>query len=43
MLWFRVDDPEKAVIVVEHFRAAEQQVALATLRNAIGQHGLNEV
>jgi regulator of protease activity HflC (stomatin/prohibitin superfamily) len=43
VLWFRVDDPEKAVIVVENFRAAVQQVALTTLRNVIGQHDLDEV
>jgi regulator of protease activity HflC (stomatin/prohibitin superfamily) len=43
VLWFRVEDPEKAVIVVENFRAAVQQVALTTLRNVIGQHDLDEV
>ena len=43
VLWFRVDDPEKAVLVVENYRAAVQQVALTTLRNVIGQHDLDEV
>src|SRR6202051_4834896 len=43
VLWFRVSDPEKAVLTVENFRAAVQQVALTSLRNVIGQHDLDEV
>src|SRR5579862_1467376 len=43
VLWFRVTDPEKAVLTVENFRAAVQQVALTSLRNVIGQHDLDEV
>lgn len=43
VLWFRVQDPEKAVLTVENFRAAVQQVALTSLRNVIGQHDLDEV
>src|SRR6202167_5197143 len=43
VLWFRVEDPEKAILTVENFRAAVQQVALTSLRNAIGQHDLDEV
>lgn len=43
VLWFRVNDPEKAVLTVESFRAAVQQVALTSLRNVIGQHDLDEV
>src|SRR5271154_4665046 len=43
VLWFRVDNPEKAVLTVENFRAAVQQVALTGLRNVIGQHDLDEV
>jgi len=43
VLWFRVSDPEKAVLMVESFRAAVQQVALTSLRNVIGQHDLDEV
>src|SRR6202158_523015 len=43
VLWFRVDDPKKAVLTVESFRAAVQQVALTSLRNVIGQHDLDEV
>lgn len=43
VLWYRVSDPEKAVLKVENFRAAVQQVALTSLRNVIGQHDLDEV
>jgi regulator of protease activity HflC (stomatin/prohibitin superfamily) len=43
VLWFRVEDPEKAVLTVENFRSAVQQVALTSLRNVIGQHDLDEV
>ncbi len=43
VLWFRVSDPAKAVLTVENFRSAVQQVALTTLRNVIGQHDLDEV
>lgn len=43
VLWFRVHDPEKAVLTVENFRMAVQQVALTSLRNVIGQHDLDEV
>ena len=43
VLWYRVSDPEKAVLNVENFRAAVQQVALTSLRNVIGQHDLDEV
>jgi regulator of protease activity HflC (stomatin/prohibitin superfamily) len=43
VLWYRVEDPEKAVITVEDFRRAVQQLALTTLRNVIGQHDLDEV
>ena len=30
VLWFRVSDPEKAVLTVENFRVAVQQVALTS-------------
>jgi regulator of protease activity HflC (stomatin/prohibitin superfamily) len=43
VLWFRVADPEKAVLKVENFRSAVQQIALTSLRNVIGQHDLDEV
>jgi regulator of protease activity HflC (stomatin/prohibitin superfamily) len=43
VLWYRVQDPQKAVLTVEDFRRAVQQLALTTLRNVIGQHDLDEV
>jgi regulator of protease activity HflC (stomatin/prohibitin superfamily) len=43
VLWFRVSDPKQAVLTVENFRAAVQQVALTSLRNVIGQHDLDEI
>ena len=43
VLWYRVDDPRKAVLKVQDFRGAVQQLALTTLRNVIGQHDLDEV
>jgi regulator of protease activity HflC (stomatin/prohibitin superfamily) len=43
VLWYRVADPQKAVLTVEDFRRAVQQLALTTLRNVIGQHDLDEV
>src|ERR1019366_9427526 len=43
VLWYRVEDPQKAVLTVEDFRRAVQQLALTTLRNVIGQHDLDEV
>jgi regulator of protease activity HflC (stomatin/prohibitin superfamily) len=43
VLWFHVEDPKRAVLTVENFYAAIQQVALTSLRNVIGQHDLDEV
>jgi regulator of protease activity HflC (stomatin/prohibitin superfamily) len=43
VLWYRVFDPQKAVIFVENYAAAVYQVALTSLRTIIGQHGLDEV
>ena len=43
VLWFRVSDPKTAVLAVENYRSAVQQVALTSLRNVIGQHDLDEV
>ncbi len=43
VLWYRVENPEKAVLTVEDYRRAVQQLALTTLRNVIGQHDLDEV
>ena len=43
VLWYKIVDPEKAIIAVENYRVAVQQVALTSLRNIIGQHVLDEV
>ena len=43
VLWFRVSDPERAVVAVEDYRKAVYQVALTSFRNVIGQHDLDEV
>lgn len=43
VLWFKVSNPEKAVIAVADYRLAAYQVALTSLRNIIGQHMLDEV
>jgi regulator of protease activity HflC (stomatin/prohibitin superfamily) len=43
VLWFRVSDPEKAVLTVESYGLAVQQVALTSLRKIIGQHDLDDV
>jgi len=43
VLWYRVDDPGKAVIAVENYGLAVHQIALTSLRNIIGQHLLDEV
>jgi regulator of protease activity HflC (stomatin/prohibitin superfamily) len=43
VLWYRILDPQKAVITVENYNAAVYQAALTTLRNIIGRHVLDEV
>jgi regulator of protease activity HflC (stomatin/prohibitin superfamily) len=43
VLWFRVVNPQRAVVAVTDYRSAVYQVALTTLRNIIGQHVLDEV
>lgn len=43
VLWFKVADPQKAVLTVQNFARAVEQVALTSLRNVIGQHDLDEV
>jgi regulator of protease activity HflC (stomatin/prohibitin superfamily) len=42
VLWYRIFDPERAVVAVENYHAAAYQVALTSLRNIIGQHDLDE-
>ena len=43
VVWYRVFDPEKAVLKVVSYNNATYQVALTSLRNIIGQHQLDEV
>lgn len=43
VLWFRVVDPERAIIKVVDYYAAVYQFAVTALRNIIGQHLLDEV
>ncbi len=43
VLYFRVVDPEKAVIQVEEFTAATSQLAQTTLRSVLGKHELDEM
>jgi regulator of protease activity HflC (stomatin/prohibitin superfamily) len=43
VLWYRIFNPEKAIVFVQNYGAAVYQVALTSLRNIIGQHGLDEV
>ena len=42
-LWYKIIDPQKAIIAVENYNSAVYQVALTTLRNIIGTHVLDEV
>lgn len=43
VVYFRVMDPEKAIIQVEDFLAATSQLAQTTLRSVLGQHELDEL
>ncbi|HSZ11397.1 MAG TPA: SPFH domain-containing protein [Rhizomicrobium sp.] len=43
VIWYRVTKPDLSVIQVQNVRNAVIQVALTTLRNAIGQHSLDDV
>lgn len=43
VLWFRVTDPEKAIIKVADYNKAVYQFSVTALRNIIGQHSLDEV
>jgi len=43
VLWYRVVDAAKSVIVVSDASSAVYQLALTSLRNIIGQHDLDEV
>ncbi|HGG60796.1 MAG TPA: slipin family protein [Gammaproteobacteria bacterium] len=43
VLYFKVVDPEKAIIQVEDYYAATSQLAQTTLRSVLGQHELDEM
>lgn len=43
VLYFRVIDPERAIIQVENFYAATSQLAQTTLRSVLGQHELDDM
>jgi len=43
VIYFRVIDPEKAIINVENFFEATSQLAQTTLRSILGQHELDEM
>ncbi len=43
VVYFRVIDPEKAIIQVENFLEATSQLAQTTLRSVLGQHELDEM
>ena len=43
VIYFRVIDPQKAIIQVENFDMATSQLAQTTLRSVLGQHELDEM
>jgi regulator of protease activity HflC (stomatin/prohibitin superfamily) len=43
VIYYRVMDPEKAIIRVEQFNEATSQLAQTTLRSVLGQHDLDEM
>ncbi len=43
VVYFRVIDPERAIIQVEDYQAAVSQLAQTTLRSVLGQHELDEM
>lgn len=43
VVYFRVVDPQKSVINVEHFYNATSQLAQTTLRSVLGKHDLDEM
>ena len=43
VVYFRVIDPERAIIQVENYYAATSQLAQTTLRSVLGQHDLDEM
>src|SRR5690606_19486827 len=43
VIYYRVLDPEKAIVQVEHFNMATSELAQTTLRSVVGQHELDEM
>ena len=43
VVYFRVNNPQKSVIMVENFYHATSQIAQTTLRSVVGQYELDEV
>jgi regulator of protease activity HflC (stomatin/prohibitin superfamily) len=43
VVYYRVIDPERAIIQVEDYMAATSQLAQTTLRSVLGQHELDEM
>jgi regulator of protease activity HflC (stomatin/prohibitin superfamily) len=43
VIYFRVVDPDKAVLQVENFMSATSQLAQTTLRSVLGKHELDEM
>jgi regulator of protease activity HflC (stomatin/prohibitin superfamily) len=43
VVYYRVVDPEKAIVQVERFDAATSQLAQTTLRSVLGQHDLDSM
>ena len=43
VVYYRVIDPERAIIQVEQYHAATSQLAQTTLRSVLGQHELDEM
>ena len=43
VVYYRVMDPERAIIQVEYFNDATSQLAQTTLRSVLGQHELDEM
>src|SRR6266496_984420 len=41
--YFRIIDPEKAIVQVENFMVATSQISQTTLRSVLGQHSLDEL
>ena len=43
VIWYRIVDPERAVMEVKNVSNAVEQVSLTTLRTVLGQHTLDDI